>query len=182
MSVEAAFFSSNPFLRSLNAFVRREIGADGDAGAVSCEKPPSLSCLSPEVTRRLRFVNNAATAAASSAVTGEAPAGLSAMGEEGEGFFLFGEEGRVQQQWSLVKTAEKRESEGEEDALAEGARLAVACHASLRRTHQRQQKKKRKRRCCHEKKKQVIGRKERQVGNRTNSIRLSFRSRMPCRV
>lgn len=148
---EKGLFSSTPFFLSLRAFVRRGTGAVGDgdgdghdnatatfcSAAASLKKPANATCLSPEVLGRLRFVGDAAADAkrqqlerppAIAAATAETPA----RGKEAP---LLGEDGRIE--WSLVRiSADDEGSEGEEKALAEGARLAVVCHAALQRNHQ----------------------------------------------
>lgn len=143
------FFSSTPWFLSLRAFVRRGTGTVGDgddnatttfcSAAASLTKPASATCLSPEVLGRLRFVGDAAADAkrqqreqqpAIAAATAETPA----RDKEAP---LLGEDGRIE--WSLVRIPVDGEgSEGEEEALAEGARLAVVCHAVLQRNHQQQ--------------------------------------------
>lgn len=148
-TAEEGFFSSSPFFRSLRAFVRRGTGTGGDgadnitaifcSAAASFKKPASVTCLSPEVLGRLRFVDAAAANAKRQqherppAVTAETTAS-----EEEEEVALIGEDGRVE--WSLVRIAADGDGgEGDEKALVEGARLAVVCHTALLRNQQQQQ-------------------------------------------
>lgn len=146
---EEGFYSSSPFFRSLRALVRRGTGTGDDgadnstaifcSGAASVKKPASFTCLSPEVLGRLRLVGDASAdekrqqsegPPATGAATVETPAR-----EENDA--LIGEDGRIE--WSLVKIAAGGDaSEGDEDSLAEGARLAVVCHAELQRKQQQQ--------------------------------------------
>ncbi|CAN0526023.1 unnamed protein product, partial [Ectocarpus sp. 12 AP-2014] len=136
-SFEAAFVSSSPFLRGLSSFVRRE----SDIAAFSSEaesgpKPPTLSCLSPEVLARLRFVENAAGRQQGNRTAAAGPTGgKTSVGEQD--ISLFSEGGRVE--WSRVRMSATGDSGVE--ALADGARLAVACHAALQQQQQQQQRK-----------------------------------------
>ncbi|CAN0365800.1 unnamed protein product, partial [Ectocarpus sp. 12 AP-2014] len=136
-SFEAAFVSHSPFLRGLSSFVQRE----SDIAAFSSEaesgpKPPTLSCLSPEVLARLRFVENAAGRQQGNrtAAAGLAEGGTSVGKQD---ISLFSEGGRVE--WSRVRMSATGDSGVE--ALADGARLAVACHAALQQQQQQQQRK-----------------------------------------
>ncbi|CAM9412106.1 unnamed protein product, partial [Scytosiphon promiscuus] len=123
---EAAFFASSPFLRGLRLFVRGRSGSDAASlrsKVVTCEKPSALTSLSPEVLARIRLVDDAVTDASRM----QAAAGA----ERGHSFV--GEGGRID--WSRVRVPLDCDDrgDGEEEALAEGARMAVACHAALRR-------------------------------------------------
>ncbi|CAN0172055.1 unnamed protein product [Ectocarpus fasciculatus] len=136
-SFEAAFVSSSPFLRGLSSFVRRESATAApcsEAESEYCRKPPTLSCLSPEVLARLRFVENAAGRQQGNRTASAGPAeGRTTVGEQDLSFFSEG--GRVE--WSRVRISAT--GDGGVEALADGARLAVACHAALQRQHQQQQ-------------------------------------------
>lgn len=135
-SFEAAFVSSSPFLRGLSSCVRR-----GSTIAARCSeaesgpKPPTLSCLSPEVLARLRFVENAAGRQQGNRTEAAGPAeGRTEVDEED--LSLFSEGGRVE--WSRVRIPAT--GDGGVEALVDGARLAVACHAALQRHQQQQQR------------------------------------------
>ncbi|CAM9198034.1 unnamed protein product, partial [Ectocarpus sp. 6 AP-2014] len=135
-SFEAAFVSSSPFLRGLSSFVRRENAISAfSSEAESGRKPPTLSCLSPEVLARLRFVENAAGRQPGNRTAAAGPTeGRTSVGEQD--IPLFSEGGRVE--WSRVRISATGDSGVE--ALADGARLAVACHAALQRHQQQQQR------------------------------------------
>ncbi|CAM9770138.1 unnamed protein product [Ectocarpus sp. 4 AP-2014] len=135
-SFEAAIVSSSPFLRSLSSFVWRE----SDIAAFSSEaesgpKPPTLSCLSPEVLARLRFVENAAGRQQGNRTAAAGPTEeRTSVGEQD--ILLFSKGGRVE--WSRVRLSATGDSGVE--VLADGARLAVACHAALQQQQQQQQR------------------------------------------
>ncbi|CAM9776186.1 unnamed protein product, partial [Ectocarpus sp. 8 AP-2014] len=140
-SFEAAFVSSSPFLRGLSSRVRRESAIAAFSSETERRaKPPTLSFLSPEVLARLRFVENAAGRQQGNRTAAAGPAeGRTSVGEQG--ISLFSEGGRVE--WSRVRISAT--GDGGVEALADGARLAVACHATLQQQQQQQQQQQRQR-------------------------------------
>lgn len=128
---EADFFSSSPFLLSLAAFVRRELGLEENHGHgnffAASNKPATLTSLSPEVLARLTVVNEEAANAESRRREGKT------IDDENEQ--VIDQDWRIN--WSRVRITSDIE-EGREEALAEGSRLAVLCHLALHpRQHQR---------------------------------------------
>lgn len=111
---EVQAFSQTPFLVDLAAFIR------GEAGAVLPSKPAALSSLSPEVLARLHFPENCARQPLREFADTGARASAGAVADDGT------------IDWFVVDVPLSMEDDNDE-TLGKGARLAISCHAALRR-------------------------------------------------
>lgn len=134
----ADYFASSPFLQNLAISVRSQtrqrVGREVEATALeSIEKQESLiTSLTPEVLAQLLVVRREAD----SECRGRPGLLTTAAFDNSTSAALVGEDGSIN--WPCVRIAPDS-AEGGEESLVAGARLAVACHAALRRQEEDQQ-------------------------------------------